>query len=206
MLRDVLTVAVAGAFCLLAMFLVPQVQASGEDKPSSLAVGQAAPIFTLTDSSGKAVTLSDYAGKIVVLEWVNPECPFVQRHYKAGTMAKLATQYADKGVVWLAINSTSHAKPADDQKWIDQHKLSYPILSDPDGVVGHAYFARTTPEMFIINTDGKIAYLGAIDNDAQGSNASRINYVSQALDQVLAGEPVTAPQTRSYGCSVKYKS
>lgn len=206
MLRDVVAVFVAGLFCVFAMTFVSQVQAAGEEKPTSLAVGQVAPGFALADSTGKIVKLSDYAGKIVVLEWVNPECPFVQRHYKAGTFVNLSAKYADKGVVWLAINSTSHATAADNQKWIEQYKLSFPILSDTDGAVGHAYFARTTPELYIINTDGKIAYLGAIDDDAQGDKSSPTNYVTQALDEVLAGKAVTTPQTRSYGCSVKYKS
>ncbi len=167
-------------------------------------LGKPAPQFTLNDSSGKAVSLSDFSGKVVVLEWVNPQCPFVQRHYQTGTMKTLADKYNGK-VVWLAVNTTSSATPADNAAWISQYALPYPILSDTGGTVAKAYGAKTTPHMFIIDQQGKLAYRGGIDDDPQGNKADRTNYVEKALDQLLAGQTVTQPETRSYGCSVKYK-
>lgn len=160
--------------------------------------------FTLEDQDGKKHSLADFADKVVVLEWINPECPFVVRHYKAGTMVDLAKKYADKGVVWLAIDSTSHTAAADSKSWISAHSLPYAILQDRDGAVGHQYKAVTTPHMYVI-AGGKLVYQGAIDDDARGNKSDKVNYVAQALDEVLAGKEVSTSQTKPYGCSVKYK-
>ncbi|MBV8781340.1 MAG: thioredoxin family protein [Phycisphaerae bacterium] len=175
---------------------------------ASMTVGQTAPAFTLTDQNGKSVSLSDYAGKLVVLEWFNDGCPFVQRHYNDGDMNATAKAYAAKGVVWLAINSTHSASASSDKSIADKWSIDRPILSDTNGTVGHAYGATNTPEIFVIGKDGKIDYFGAIDNNPQGDkSASEVtNYVARALDEVLAGKPVSEPQTKPYGCSVKYAS
>lgn len=169
-------------------------------------VGDKAPDFTLTDQDGKPVTLSAIKG-VRVLEWINPDCPFVQRHYREGTMKKLAAEYAPKGVTWLTINSTHYMSRDTDREFRSQHDLAQPILGDFDGTVAHAYGAETTPHMFVIAADGTIVYKGAIDDDPRGQKpaAERTNYVAQALDEVLAGKAVTTPETRPYGCSVKYK-
>jgi peroxiredoxin len=173
--------------------------------PSSLTIGAPAPTFTLQDQDGKSVSLGDFAGKTVVLEWTNPNCPFVQRHYKAKTMTTLANDYKDKGVVWLAINSTADQTAAAAKAWIAQNGIPYPILNDAAGTVGHEYDAKTTPEMYVINKAGTLAYAGGIDNDPEGDKgASATNYVKAALDDVLADKPVTTPKTKSYGCSVHY--
>jgi len=168
-------------------------------------VGQAAPQFALQDQNGKTVSLSDQLGKIVVLEWFNEECPVVQRHYQADTMNKLATKYADKGVVWFAVNSTA-AKTNDTNKAAAANwKMDRPILNDADGTVGHAYGATNTPHMFIIDKDGKLAYAGAIDNDQTGHKTDgKVNYVEKALDELLAGNSVSQAQTKAYGCGVHY--
>jgi peroxiredoxin len=164
-----------------------------------------APDFTLTDQKGNTVQLSDFKGKVVVLEWTNPDCPFVQRHYKAGTMARLAKTYAGKGVVWLAINSTYYMNRKRDAAWAEQQQIAYPVLGDHDGKVGKAYGAKSSPHMFVIDAKGNIAYRGAIDNDASGEKKEGVvNYVALALDAVLAGKPVAVTETRPYGCSVKY--
>jgi peroxiredoxin len=169
------------------------------------AIGSAVPQFSLQDQNGKTVSLSDFSGKTVVLEWVNPNCPFVQRHYRAKTMITLANDYAGKGVAWVAINSTFNADNAANSAWIEQNKLSYPILNDSSGQVGKAYGAKSTPDMFVIDKDGKLAYEGAIDNDPDGDKGSdKINYVQKALNEILDGKPVSTSQTTSYGCSVKY--
>jgi len=171
-----------------------------------VAVGNRAPAFTLTDSAGNRVSLSDYSGKVVVLEWVNPDCPFVQRHNKAGTMKDLATKYGARGVVWLAVNSTNYMDAAASAKFKAANDLPYPILVDRSGEVGHLYGARTTPHMYIIDGGGRLAYIGAIDDDPRGNKDGPVtNYVAAALDQVLAGKPVATAETKPYGCSVKYR-
>jgi len=165
-------------------------------------IGKKAPNFTLPDQNGRPVNLSNYHGKIVVLEWINPDCPFVQRHYESKTMTTLATRYADKGVVWLAINT--NGDPRKNSAFASHHALPYPILQD-SGEVAKAYGAKTTPHMFIIDRNGKLAYAGGIDNDPNGDKGpDRINYVQKALDDLLSGTPVSTPETKSYGCGVKY--
>jgi peroxiredoxin len=167
-------------------------------------VGDPAPDFTLADLNGDRITLSKIEG-VRVLEWVNPDCPFVQRHYKAGTMKDLAAEYGDKGVTWLTINSTNYMDAAANQKFAAANRLSQHILVDQDGKVGHLYGAQTTPHMFVIDASGTIVYAGAIDDDPRGDKAGDAsNYVAAALDEVLAGKTVTTAETKPYGCSVKY--
>jgi len=168
--------------------------------------GQAAPEFTAKDQDGQEVDLAKLRGKIVVLEWTNPDCPFVQRHYRAKTMTTLADRFKGKDVVWLAVNSTNYMDAAKDRAWRSEQGLAYPILDDSAGTVGGAYGAKTTPHMFVIDKTGKVVYQGAIDDDAAGANeGSARNYVADALDDVTAGQPVRVAETKPYGCSVKYK-
>ena len=170
----------------------------------SAGVGDTAPDFTLTDLNGDRITLSKLEG-VRVLEWVNPDCPFVQRHYKAGTMKNLAAAYGGKGVSWLTINSTNYMDAAANQKFAKANDLSQHILVDQDGSVGHLYGAQTTPHMFVIDSGGTIVYAGAIDDDPRGTKGDDAsNYVAAALDEVLAGKTVTMAETKPYGCSVKY--
>jgi len=169
-----------------------------------LEVGADAPGFTLMNQKGEEVSLSDYDGKVVVLEWVNPDCPFVQRHYKADTMTKLASKWAEKDVVWLAINSTKYADVEANAKFAKAEDVDYNILDDHTGTVGRAYQAKTTPHMFIVSPEGKVVYNGAIDDDAKGSKDDARNFVDAALASATAGEAVEYAQTKPYGCSVKY--
>jgi len=168
-------------------------------------VGKPAPGFTLKDSGGKPVVLAKLRGSIVVLEWMNPDCPFWKRHAARGTCAKLADKYAPRGVVWFAVNSTAHL-PREQDAWArEAFHLSYPVLDDRAGRVGRAYGAKTTPHLFVIDARGRLAYAGAIDDDPSGAGgAGVVNYVGQALEELLAGKPVSVPETKSYGCSVKY--
>ncbi len=170
--------------------------------------GKTAPAFTLKSFDGRAISLSDYKGKIVVLEWLNPECPYVRYHYeKKNTMIELAKKYKAENVVWLAVTSTKHFTPETDKEFADKHNLDYAILSDNSGVVGRAYGAKTTPHIFIIDTDGNIAYDGGIDNAPLGippAGEALINYVDKALTELIGGKTVSTPKTKSYGCSVKY--
>ena len=186
----------------VAVLVVAGVSFAGD----GVAVGQAAPDFTLTDTAGNRVSLADYSGKVVVLEWLNPDCPYVKRHYKAGTMKNLATTYGAEGVVWLTINTTNYMDAAANAKFKTANDLSYSILVDQSGEVGHLYGAATTPHMYVIDGNGKLVYIGAIDDDPRGDKGDgATNYVAAALDQVLAGDTVTTAETKPYGCSVKYK-
>jgi len=183
---------------------------AADEAAKKAAIGQAAPSFSLQDTSGKTVNLSDYSGKIVVLEWVNPECPFVKRHYSLKTMTSLADKNKDKGVVWLGIATGNTANADKLNKFASSENVSYPILLDPEGTVGHAYGAKTTPHMFIIDKEGKLVYAGGIDDqptdDAKTPvKEGTVNYVDKALTELQNGQPVSTPQAESYGCTVKYK-
>lgn len=171
-------------------------------------MGKKAPDFTLKSFDGKETSLASLKGKIVVLEWMNFECPFSKYHYETKTtMADMAKKYKNKGVVWLAVNSTNHTKAAANTAFAKKHKLGFPILNDIPGKVGKAYGAKTTPHIFVIDKTGSIAYDGAIDNAPLGKvakNEKYVNYVSGALDALLGGKPITTKQTKPYGCSVKY--
>ena len=179
----------------------------------SLEVGEKAPAFTLKDANGKNWSLSGLKGKVVVLEWFNHGCPFVKKHYDSGNMQGLQKAFTDKGVVWLSICSSAEGrqgfqKPAEHLSMFE-NKDSAPsaILIDADGKVGKLYGAKSTPHMFIIDKKGKVAYAGAIDDKAgfdKDEIKSAKNYVKVALDEVMAGKPVSTSQTKPYGCSVKY--
>lgn len=191
--------------CVALLAMLAFVMPASAEVTGKAIMGEPAPQFSLQDQDGKTVSLSDYAGKIIVLEWVNPKCPFVQRHYRAKTMITLANDYRDKDVVWLAIDTRHDSTNAENKAWVTEHHLTYPILNDSAGEVGKAYQAKTTPDMFIIGKDGRLLYSGAIDNDPSGDKtADRVNYVRQALDEILAGRPVSTPRTKSYGCGVHY--
>jgi len=167
-------------------------------------VGQPAPAFTAKDQDGHEVDLAKLRGKIVVLEWTNPDCPFVRRHYGAKTMSTLSNRFKDRDVVWLAVNSTSYMDAARDRTWRTEQGFAYPVLDDQAGTIGTSYGAKTTPHMFIIDRKGTVVYEGAIDDDAAGAEKSARNYVAEALDDVTDGKPVRVAETKPYGCSVKY--
>ncbi|MDQ6809933.1 MAG: thioredoxin family protein [Verrucomicrobiota bacterium] len=177
-------------------------------------VGSAAPDFSITDTNGKTRSLSEFKGKHVVLEWFNPECPFVKKHYGSGNMQKLQEEATAKGVVWLTIDSSAPGLEGNltgeaANKIIKSWKAhSTALLLDPDGKAGRAYGAKNTPHMFVINPEGKIVYEGAIDSKPTPNPADiagATNYLRVALDESLAGKPLTTPSSRPYGCSVKYK-
>ncbi|HEX6862614.1 MAG TPA: redoxin domain-containing protein, partial [Thermoanaerobaculia bacterium] len=154
-------------------------------------------------------SLADYKGKVVVLEWVNPECPFSDRHAREKTMSELVKKHGE--VVWLGINSTnaSHANfltPAEHQAWAKKNGVNYAILYDETGKTGKAYDAKTTPHLFIVDKDGRIAYNGAIDDDPPGreAKARRTNYVNAGLVAEKSGKNPDPASTKPYGCSIKY--
>jgi len=181
--------------------------------------------FTLTDQNGNKVSLSSFSGQIVVMEWCNFDCPFSRRHYERGTFKDLYKKYKfgvpgeptpqpDKGrkrepkqkVVWLAINSTHYATVETNKAAAQKYEVPYPVLDDHEGKVGRLYGATNTPHIFIKAPSGELAYRGAIDDDPQGEKEPTeiVNYVDQALQEILEGKPVSIPEAKPYGCSVKY--
>ena len=175
--------------------------------------GRAATNFKLTDASGKTVQLSDYRGKPVVLEWNNPGCPFVQRHYDSGNMQKTQAAAKAAGAVWLTINSSApgkqgHMDAAGARKFVaDKKAAPTHYLLDPNGVVGKGYAAKTTPHIYIVDASGVLSYQGAIDDKpaarVEEMPAAR-NHALAALNEIKAGKAVSVAQTQPYGCSVKY--
>jgi peroxiredoxin len=176
-------------------------------------IGQPAPEFTALDSNGATQKLSDYKGKVVVLEWTNNECPFVVKHYNSGNMQATQKKAVDAGVVWLSVISSAPEK----QGHVDGAKANEltksrnasptAVLLDGTGEVGKLYGAKTTPHMFVIDKEGKLVYAGAIDSISSPRESDvkeATNYVTQALDEIAAGKPVSVSSTKSYGCGVKY--
>jgi len=175
-------------------------------------VGQPAPAFSGVDAGGKPVSLVQYKGKYVVLEWVNPECPFVKKHYDSGNMPATQKYALDKGVVWLAVNTSADGdragKSAAIADWGKAKKaMPTATIMDTGGAIGRAYGARTTPHMYLIDPSGKLVYAGAIDSKPTANPADikgATNYMTQAIDEALAGKTLSQAVTKPYGCSVKY--
>ena len=193
------------AFAALAVVAVPASAAP--------VVGQPAPNFKLADANGKPVTLADYRGKTVVLEWHNPGCPFVRKHYDSGNMQKTQSAAVRNGVVWLTINSggpgkQGHMSGAEARDFVTKagaRPTAY--LLDPRGVVGKVYDAKTTPHMYVVDAKGTLVYAGGID-DKPTPNPADINgarnHVLEALSELKAGKAVSVATSRPYGCNVKY--
>ena len=176
-------------------------------------VGQPAPVFIARDTAGRSVSLGDFKGKTVVLEWVNPGCPYVQKHYRSANMQGTQREASSKGVVWLSINSTAsdhpdYRAPAALAEWMQsQQAAPSATLMDTEGKIGRAYGARTTPHMYVIDAKGTLVYAGAIDNRPSANTSDVVgatNHVKAAMAETLAGKAVSVAQTRAYGCSVKY--
>ncbi len=184
--------------------------ASGPNHKAEL--GQPAPAFTLVDVDGVEHTLSDYTekGQTVVLEWFNPDCPFVKKYYRedTGTMNTLASEFKDRGVTWLRINSAreGHSTTGASRlnKAVEQYNLKTPILLDYTGDVGHAYGAKRTPEMYVIDSQGVLRYHGSMCSDKGAADIGDEIYVRSALEAVLAGETVEKSETKPFGCAIKY--
>lgn len=176
-------------------------------------VGEPAPDFSVTDSNGKTHRLADYKGKWVVLEWHNQGCPYVKKHYGTGNMQKLQKEWTAKGVVWLTVISSApgqqgYVTPEQANQYVAEQKAApTAVLLDPQGTMGKAYGAKTTPQMYVISPDGILLYNGAID-DKPTADPNDVptakNFLSQALSEAMAGKAVSMPTTKPYGCSVKY--
>jgi hypothetical protein len=205
-------------FMALAAFLaMVAIVAGGRIIPATASpvVGRPAPVFTGTDSQGRSISLNDFSGRIVVLEWTNHDCPFVRRHYDSGNMQALQHQAAAEGVIWLSIISSApgeqgHVDGSAANELRDRGGAKpAAIILDPDGKIGRAYEAKTTPHMFIVNEVGTLVYMGAIDDQPRntGANpATATNYVANALVALKEDRPIATPVTQPYGCAVKYES
>lgn len=226
MRRTLLTLVLAA---LLGAAVLPLVPVRGKVPPLPDPDKPRAKAFVLMDQNGNKVILSEFRGQIVVLEWVNFDCPFSRRHHREGTFKDLAEKYRfgipgepdakpAKGsrrkkkakkrpkVVWLAVNSTYSSSVESNKKAAQEYEVPYPILDDHRGRVGRLYGATHTPHIFIKAPNGTIAYHGAVDNDPEGTKdpEHRVNYVEKALQAVLRGKEPDTPQTKPYGCSIKY--
>lgn len=203
--------------CALALAEEPKTKPAGDAKPAAMAatttastaaIGKPAPEFTLKDTNGKEVKLSSFKGKVVVLEWINHECPVVQGQYSKKNMPNTIAKFKGQPVQWLSIDSSSFANDKLEaiKKWVAENKLEQPYLLDAPGTVGKMYGAKNTPHMFVIDQKGNLAYMGAIDDNADGSKTSPRNYVEEAVNALIKGSAVPTPTTQAYGCSVKYKA
>jgi peroxiredoxin len=197
----------AGAAALAVMLVPASLGAQAQ-------VGSTAPQFTATDSHGQTQTLAQYRGKYVVLEWHNHDCPYTKKHYVSGNMESLQKEWTAKGVVWFTVISSApgeqgYMTDAQENTYLQQmHAAPTAVLMDPEGKLGRMYNAKTTPEMYVIDAQGKLIYEGAIDDrptpdvsDIKGAD----DYLNDALTEAMAGKPVVQSYTRAYGCSVKYR-
>lgn len=176
-------------------------------------IDKPAPAFTAVDSNGKSVSLEKFAGKTVVLEWTNDQCPFVRKHYDSGNMQALQKTYTGEDVVWMSVISSAKGKQGyvtgEQANELSKSRGAVPsyVLLDPEGTLGKMYGAKTTPHMYIIDGKGELRYMGAIDSIRSvdpDDIPKATNYVVQAMTELDAGKPVSEPQTRAYGCSIKY--
>ena len=199
---------------LVAALLAVNVYAAATTVCAETKVGEPAPEFSVTDTNGQPQSLTALRGSYVVLEWFNPECPFVEKHYGTGNMQDLQRRYTDRGVVWLSVDSSAPGKQGHltveqaNAFMMEQKAAQTAIVLDPDGALGRAYGAKTTPHMFIVDPERTLIYAGAIDDIASADPADvadATNFVTMVLDPALSGDPVSVGETQSYGCSVKYQ-
>ncbi len=176
-------------------------------------IDQTAPDFTGTDSNGETFTLSDYRNQTVILEWTNHDCPYVKKHYDTDNMQALQRQAAEDDIVWVTLISSAPGKQGhvsgEKANELTESRNASPsrVILDESGEIGRMYDARTTPHMYVIDGEGVLRYMGAIDDKPDTKKASvetATNYVTQALAELASGETVSEPQTTAYGCSVKY--
>jgi peroxiredoxin len=190
-------VLLAGLIVHGSLSAAPEAASSGSQQATAK-LGSPAPDFKLKDSFGKEFTISEFKGKPVILEWINQDCPVSKGAHEKKNMQNVYKKYADKGAVWLGIDSTHGMTAERNRVYAAQMGLAHPILLDPDGKVGHMYQAKRTPHMYVIDSAGVLVYDGAIDDQKE------TNYVAAALDDLLANRPVSKSRTDAYGCTIKY--
>lgn len=195
--------------CLVLLAMISAAAPAQDEKPVKAKLGEKAPDFTLTDCNDQKRSLSDYKGKLVILEWIDHECHFVQRHYRAGSMKATYRKIKelDKSAVWLAVNSTPSTTARKNKIWIGQYNIEYPILLDPNRATARSYDARMTPHLFVIDKEGVLRYHGAIDDDGLGAKEKGqvTNYVINAVRQIINEETVLPDHVKPYGCRIKVR-
>ncbi|BAM04215.1 thioredoxin family protein [Phycisphaera mikurensis] len=208
LLSPALALTAAAALATGSAFLLAPAPAVAAHHGAKAEVGQPAPAFTAMDQHGNPVSLADFKGDVTVVEFFNDQCPFVAKFYEPGVMQQMAADYAAKGVQWVAIDSSHFTSVEENASIAEAWGIDRAILDDSAGDIGHAYGAKTTPHMYVIDAEGVLRYAGAIDSvrstdsdDIEGAT----NHVAEALDAILAGEEVQTETTKPYGCSVKYK-
>jgi AhpC/TSA family len=190
-----------------AMTIIP-LSAGTQPATAQALIGAAAPAFTLTDSNGRTLSLAEFKGKTVVLEWTSHECPYVGKHYRGNNMQALQKKWTGQGVAWLSVISSAPGQPGyvspqqANKLTADRGAAPTAVVFDPTGKVGHAYGARTTPHMYVIDGEGALVYKGGIDDQP----TARLQFVDQALSEISQGKPVSVTSSRAYGCSIKYGS
>ncbi len=207
--RRMLAIGLYGAAAIVAL------STSAPPATAQARIGAPAPSFTLTDSNGRSLSLADFKGKTMVLEWTNHECPYVGKHYRGNSMQMLQKKWTGQGVVWLSMISSApglqgHVSPQQaNQLTTDRGAAPTAVLFDPTGKIGHAYGARATPHMYVINGEGELVYIGGIDDQptarVEDLKIAR-NFVDEALSEISQGKPVSVSGSRAYGCSIKYAS
>ena len=174
---------------------------------------KAAPDFSAKDSKGGTHSKASCAGAVTVLEWINPTCPYVKKFYSAGAMQQLQKEFTGRGVKWLSIGSSPEGRPGHlkaetvPKMLADWKATPTAVLLDGDGKVGAAFAAKRTPTLIILDKAGRIVYHGGIDAELSFDpkrHDPKVNYVRDALNEVLAGKKVSRPSSRTYGCSIKY--
>jgi alkyl hydroperoxide reductase subunit AhpC len=207
------TLAGLGAMSLMLALAPAQQQQQLAAVSDGPVVGQPAPAFTAVDTHGKTHSLAQHRGKFVVLEWLNHGCPWVQKWYREGHMQALQRQFAEMDVVWYSVVSSAPGNQGHETR--ERHNemaaargaAPAAILIDEPGIIGRAYDARTTPHMYVIDPDGTLIYMGAID-DNRGTSTNAIagarNHVVEAVREAMAGQPVSVPSSQPYGCAVRY--
>jgi peroxiredoxin len=198
-----------GAYIALFAAIAVGAAMSGAAAAPDVRPGEPAPAFAASDVDGRPISLQNFAGKIIVLEWTNDACPFCGKHYNSGNMQALQRKYTSEGVIWLTIASSSYMTAAEARADLASwHATPTDFLLDPSGAMGRLYNARATPNMVVIGRDGRIAYMGAIDDrpstDLADVKAAH-NYVVAALDAIAAGQPVAVTAIPAYGCAIKYR-
>jgi hypothetical protein len=184
------------------------------NQSAAAGVGKPAPAFAAVDSLGHSITLANLKGSFVVLEWMDPNCPFTRKHYDSGNMQQLQRTFTAKGVLWFSVNTSlrqgpDYTPPGKLNAWSRKLRTApTALLMDSDTSLARLYGAKTTPHVFVIDPRGILIYAGAID-DKRSTDADDIvganNFVRAALDEALAGKAVTVPTTNPYGCAVEYQ-
>ena len=198
------------AFCLSALWLASASGAMASEPLSHVEIGAPAPAFSAIGADGRSLALGAFAGKIVVLEWTSPACPYTGMKYQDGAMQALQAKASAQGVVWIAIDTAAPGRPGYLTPAAMRARMARTgmhvaaFLSDPDGHIGRAYGAKTTPEIYVIGRDGRLAYQGAVDDNPAAELPGGPSYAGAAIAALRAGKPVQTPQTVPYGCAVEY--